>query len=106
MSSLRKPALYVLAGAALWAVAAGPAFAEVFALLNPDGSYGGVRTVRPADARSSPWAQMGIAESRRLVLNPDGELRGDGTPAIVHDPATGLPFAAWGSGPGGGERRV
>jgi len=105
MSVLRKPALFVLAGAALWAAASGPAVAEVFALVNPDGSYAATRIVRTPDSRS-PWTPLGLAESRRLVLNPGGERRGDGSPVIAHNPATGLPFVSWSTASPTGKRDV
>lgn len=105
MASLRKPLLLALAGAAVWAAATPSARAEVYALLNPDGSFNSIRITR-VDARGSVWTSLGIAESRRLVLNPGGDRRGDGAPVIVPDPVTGLPFAAWSTRSVTGQRDI
>jgi len=41
------------------------------------------------------WRRVGTPDQSRIVLNPDGEANGDGTPSIVADPVTGLIAAAW-----------
>src|SRR5207249_3476197 len=41
------------------------------------------------------WEPVGAAGSSGLVLNPNGDLRGDGTPDLVVNPRTRLPRAVW-----------
>jgi len=88
---------------ALLTLAASPAFGEVFAVLGPDGSYLETRVVPGKD---SVWTPLGLAAGPWLVLNQQGEWRGDGAPAIAEDPTGGLPFAAWAARSGRGDRDI
>jgi len=41
------------------------------------------------------WAPVRRGVDRGFLLNPDGDLRGDGAPSFGVNPATGLPEAVW-----------
>jgi hypothetical protein len=41
------------------------------------------------------WHQISPPGSGRVVLNPEGEANGDGTPSMLTNPATGLLVVAW-----------
>jgi hypothetical protein len=48
------------------------------------------------------WQPHSPPESDRAILNPDGELNGDGRPSSVFNIVSGLPIVAWAkSSPGG-----
>lgn len=84
----------VLAATAALAASA-PARAEVFAHVDRDGRFVSVRTVVGRNVESRLWEPVGAAERSGFVLNPNGDLRGDGRPDIAVNPATNLPTAVW-----------
>ena len=71
------------------------AWAEVYAELGPDGTYVGMTTAVARGAGARIWEPVGAAERTGLVLNPDGDARGDGRPDFATDPLTGFPRAVW-----------
>ena len=44
------------------------------------------------------WTRLSpLGDTRRFVLNADGDLRGDGPPSIAYDPTSEITFVAWSS---------
>jgi hypothetical protein len=86
-----------LATLTLAAVATAPlAFGEVYAELGPDGSFVGTHiVVDRGNHTDRVWRPTGLAPASSLVLNPDGDVRGDGRPDIAVSPVTHLPRAVW-----------
>ncbi len=52
-----------------------------------------------------PWTPIRIVETGRL-LNPHGDLHGDGIPAFVDHPGTGQPLVVWSRNGTGGSQLV
>ena len=71
---------------------------EVYAVLDASGQFVETR-VSPArgGARGGIWEPAGAAAADVLVLNPNGDFRGDGRPDIAVNPVTSLPRAVWAS---------
>jgi hypothetical protein len=71
---------------------------EVYAVLDASGQFVETR-ISPAGrgVRGGIWEPTGAAPAGALVLNPNGDLRGDGRPDIAVNPVTGLPRAVWAS---------
>ena len=69
---------------------------EVYAVLDASGQFVETR-ISPARGamRGGIWEPTGAAATGALVLNPNGDLRGDGRPDIALNPVTGLPRAVW-----------
>jgi hypothetical protein len=77
-------------------VSVGPARAEVYVVLDPDGGATVARIAASGGFHEGRiWRTTGDAASPRLVLNAAGDLHGDGRPDIAVDPLTGMPRAVW-----------
>lgn len=93
MRFARRPGVLACA-LALWTLAE-PARGEVSALLDPQGrAYGFLVMHREGEAPADVWKKIRPAEDR-AVLNPQGDLWGDGMPEIAFDPRTGFPQVVW-----------
>ena len=91
----RRLAVWSAIAACALTVCTGAAWAEVYADLGPDGAFAGMRTTVARGAGSRIWEPVGAAEHAGLVLNPDGDARGDGRPDFATDPVSGFPRAVW-----------
>lgn len=95
-----RPSSYYCSIAALTLVAFGSwetAKCEVYAELDGSGHF--VQThVVPAGRAGQlgrVWEPVGAARTSALILNPNGDLKGDSRPEIAVSPVTSLPRAVW-----------
>lgn len=85
-------AALVLAGFALPGTARG----EVYVELDDSGQFVAAQVKPVRSGRGERvWEPAGIAASASLMLNPNGDLRGDGPPDVAVSPVTGFPRAVW-----------
>ena len=86
-----------LAALSLVAVAAVPvAFGEVYAELGADGRFVATHVVVERGSNAGRvWHPVGVAPASSLILNADGDLRGDGRPDVAVNPISHLPRAVW-----------
>ena len=76
----------------------GTARSEVYAEFDASGKSSVHITPSGRGGVGGVWGSMGAAATGRLVLNPNGDLQGDGQPDVSVNPVTGIPLAVWSSG--------
>jgi hypothetical protein len=93
------PTLFVLFGLTHLAVA------EVGMVTSTDLNQRGgpyqLTIIEDGDPVTATWTRYTLS-SNRYVLNESGAINGDGLPAILFDPASGLRMATWGKNTGSG----
>lgn len=98
MNNVERIVATCIVGAALLALLASPAQAEVGAYVHPDGRISSyifqiiVDEIDPVDDEWVPYHPVG---SNPILLNELGEANGDGRPTILMRSAPGLPVVAW-----------
>src|SRR5262245_38229406 len=83
----------VLAGTL--ALTSAPARSELYAETDRDGRFVRLHTAVARGAEGRVWDSLGAAPRAGLVLNADGDLRGDGKPDVAINPLTGQPRVVW-----------
>lgn len=95
-----------LAGAAVLFLGSPPARGEVSVNTDPEGNYRYTSLlVEAGEAGIRFWTPVRAIDPTR-VLNPDGDVYGDGPPALVDASAEPFPLAVWSRGSGGGRYLV
>jgi hypothetical protein len=81
--------------AAVLVLASTPVRSEVYAETDREGRFVRLHTAVARGAEGRVWDTLGAATASSLVLNPDGDLRGDGRPDYAINPLTGQPRVVW-----------
>jgi hypothetical protein len=90
VSRIRAPLLVLLAGLT-WPLC----WAEVGAVHVSQDADGYVVSLIDDPDPVPSWRPITPESSVRVVLNPEGSIRGDGAPRIIDHPSTGVPMVVW-----------
>lgn len=104
----KRPSILRTLGGALLFLFCHPCLAEVGVLYDvefqaaPQGPYTLRAIIEDGDPVPSAWQVFTIPGDYRHILNPDGEINGDGDPSLAVNTVNGLPMVAWArNSPGG-----